>query len=162
LPLSPPTDDARGKVWSDRFTPLETGAASLGLVAGLFLLVAWVARRGGPHSATPLPHAAVEVLGRAPLVGRQHVHLVRCGNKLLLVCVLPGGAQTLTEVTDPAEVERLVSICQGRGRGTGLGHLLGRLLGPRRHRDYFARNEDAELDFARLESMHHAAHREDG
>ena len=50
--------------------------------------------------------------GRAPLAGRQHVHLLRCGSKLLLVSVTPGGAETLTEVTDPAEVDRLAGLCR--------------------------------------------------
>jgi hypothetical protein len=59
-----------------------------------------------------LPKEVFEILGRAPLGARQQVQLLRCGNKLLLVSVTPGGAETLTEVTDPAEVERIAAICQ--------------------------------------------------
>jgi hypothetical protein len=40
------------------------------------------------------------------------MHLLRCGNKLLLVSVTPAGAETLTEVTDPLEVDRLAGLCR--------------------------------------------------
>ena len=40
------------------------------------------------------------------------MHLLRCGNKLLLVSVTPVGAETLTEVTDPIEVDRLAGLCR--------------------------------------------------
>jgi hypothetical protein len=38
------------------------------------------------------------------------------GNKLVLVALTPGGAETLTEVTDPAEVDRLMGLCQQSDR----------------------------------------------
>jgi hypothetical protein len=42
--------------------------------------------------------------------------LLRVGNKLVLVALTPGGAETLTEVTDPAEVDRLMGLCQQTDR----------------------------------------------
>jgi len=42
--------------------------------------------------------------------------LLRVGNKLVLVAVTPGGAEALTEVTDPAEVDRIVGLCQQHDR----------------------------------------------
>jgi flagellar biogenesis protein FliO len=135
--------------------PLVTGAASLGIVLGLFLLVVLVTKRGASNGATLLPRDVVEVLGRAPFVGRQQVHLVRCANKLLLVCATPGAAQTLTEITDPAEVERLVELCQGPPRAAGpLKQLLGQFGRGASERAYFGRHDDAELDFAHLENGH--------
>ena len=89
-----------------------TGLASLAVVLGLFFAVAWAMRRGMPAGAAPLPRQAVEVLGRTALAGRQYAHLVRCGNKILLVHLGPGVAQTLTEITDPAEVDRLTGLCR--------------------------------------------------
>jgi flagellar biosynthetic protein FliO len=85
---------------------------SLAVVLGLFFLVAWLTRRVRPKGSQSLPKEAVEVLGRLPLAGRQQMHLVRVGGKLLLVSVSPTGAETLTEITDPAEVERLAGLCQ--------------------------------------------------
>ena len=85
---------------------------SLALVLGLFLIVAWVMRKVGPRGARVLPQEVFEILGRAPLGARQQVQLLRCGNKLLLVSITPGGAETLTEVVDPLEIEHIIGICQ--------------------------------------------------
>ena len=95
-----------------------TLAGSLALVLGVFFLVVWLFRRALPQGRGLLPPEAFEVLGRAPLANRQQAQLLRCGNKLLLVCVGAAGAETLTEITDPAEVERLVEVCRG-GRAAG-------------------------------------------
>jgi flagellar biogenesis protein FliO len=83
-----------------------------GLVLGIFLLLAWIVRRKTPQAMHRLPGEAFEILGRAPLSGRQQVHLLRCGARLLLVSVTPAGAETLTEITDPAEVDRLAGLCR--------------------------------------------------
>lgn len=89
-----------------------TGAASLAVVLGLFFGLAWALRRGMPAPPVMLPSEAVEVLGRTPLANRQHAHLIRCGNKVLLVYLSQGVAETLTEITDPLEVDRLTGLCR--------------------------------------------------
>lgn len=99
---------------SDASTLLTVGG-SLTLVLGLFLLVTWAVRRGTPAGSTLLPREVVEMLGRAPLPGRQQMHLVRVGSKLLLLHITPNGAETLTEITDPLEVDRLIGLCHQRG-----------------------------------------------
>ena len=91
---------------------MMTMLASLVLVIGLFLGAAYVLRRSLPAGAALLPREVVEVLGRTPLAGRQQAHLLRIGNKLLLVHVTPAGAETLTEVSDPVEVDRLAGLCR--------------------------------------------------
>ncbi|MBN2477110.1 MAG: flagellar biosynthetic protein FliO [Pirellulales bacterium] len=82
------------------------------MVLGVFFLVAWGMRRATPPGSTLLPGEVFEVLGRAPMASRQQVHLLRCGRKLLLVSVTPAGAETLTEITEPMEVDRLAGLCQ--------------------------------------------------
>jgi flagellar biogenesis protein FliO len=105
----------------DQPAPASAGRAigsivgSLAVVLGLFLVVVLVSRRFAPAGSAPLPKEVVELLGRAPLAGRQSMQLVRVGNKLLLVALSPGGATTLTEVEDPIEVEHLTALCR-RGR----------------------------------------------
>jgi len=91
---------------------MVTVVGSLATVLGIFFLVAWGMRRVGPRGLTPLPGDVFELLGRAPLVGRQQVHLLRCGKKLLLVSATADGVETLTEVTDPLEVDRLSGLCR--------------------------------------------------
>jgi hypothetical protein len=36
------------------------------------------------------------------------------GHKLLLLSITPAGVETITEVTDPVEVDRLLGICEQR------------------------------------------------
>ncbi len=105
----------------DKRTPsgsLVTVFSSLAVVVGLFLLVAWFARRVNPKATAMLPKEVIELMGRAPLSGRQQMHLVRLGNKLLLLSVTPNGAETLTEITDRDEVDRLCGICQQNQPGS--------------------------------------------
>jgi flagellar protein FliO/FliZ len=91
---------------------LYTIFSALAIVIGAFLIFAWLLRRGGGKSKAPLPADVVSVLGRVPLAARQFAELLRVGNKLVLVSITPTGAETITEVTDPAEVDRLVGLCQ--------------------------------------------------
>jgi flagellar biogenesis protein FliO len=94
---------------------LTTVIGSLGAVLGLFLVIVWCSRRFAPAGAALLPKEAVELLGRSSLAARQQMQLVRVGNKLLLVAHSPVGVETLTEITEPAEVEHLTALCR-RGR----------------------------------------------
>jgi len=90
---------------------LGTTVGSLAVVIGLFLIVVWGMRRALPGHVATLPKEVVDVLGRAALASRQQVYLLRCGNKLLLVAVTPAGVETLTEIVDPFEVDRLAGLC---------------------------------------------------
>lgn len=116
LRLSPPGQSGRkGKTGVTRAAgppSWVTVASSLAVVLGLFLVVAWAMRRTVPGGAVVLPSDVVEVLGRAALAGKAQVHLVRCGSKLLLVSLSPTGVETLTEITDPDEVDRLAGLCR--------------------------------------------------
>jgi flagellar biogenesis protein FliO len=97
---------------------LYTMGTGLAIVVGAFLLFTWVLRRGGRGrlGRGMLPADAVSVLGRVSLTSKQVAQLLRVGNKLVLVALTPGGAETLTEVTDPVEVDRLMGLCQQNDR----------------------------------------------
>ncbi len=114
LPLKPPGEP--GKESGGRPTgglpSLVTMIGGLAVVLGIFFLVAWGMRRATPGTPMTLPNQVVEVLGRAPLAGRHQVHLLRCGHKLLLVSVTPDTAETLAEITDPFEVDRIAGLCE--------------------------------------------------
>jgi flagellar biogenesis protein FliO len=115
LPLSSkrlPAPKGEPPTKASGWSTLLSALGSLAVVLGLFLAVVWFLRRTGPKSMLALPGEVFEVLGRSPLAARQQAQLVRCGNKLLLISVTAGGAETLTEITEPAEVERLVGLCQ--------------------------------------------------
>jgi flagellar biogenesis protein FliO len=116
-------------------------SGSTGVVLGIFLLLVWLVRKKTPQALVRLPGEAFEILGRAPLAGRQQVQLLRCGSRLLLVSVTPGGAETLTEITDPVEVDRLAGLCkQGQpGSSSAAFKQIFEQLAPRR----LARNDSA-------------------
>jgi flagellar biogenesis protein FliO len=108
--LPPAEGDAAPK--ASGWSTLLSALGSLVVVLGLFLAVVWFLRRTGPKSMTVLPSEVFEVLGHSPLAARQQAQLVRCGGKLLLLSVTAAGAETLAEIAEPAEVERLVGLCQ--------------------------------------------------
>lgn len=91
---------------------------SLMLVCGLFVALMWLIRQTMPRSQAPLPAGVVRVLGRATLTGRHILQLLQVGKKLVLVVVGPNGVQTVTEVSDDDEVNRLLGICQQNQRGS--------------------------------------------
>jgi len=86
--------------------------ASLAAVVGLFLLVAWIMRRAAPRATQSLPSDVVQVLGRAPLAARNMMHLVRIGSKLILISLNGQSVATLTEITNPQDVEQLLARCE--------------------------------------------------
>jgi flagellar biogenesis protein FliO len=108
-----PAENERGKLPFEipHVDSLGTAGAGLVLVVGLFLLCVSLMRRGGPNPSTPLPHDVVAVLGRLPLTPKQFAHLIQVGNKLVLVSITGDRTDTITEITEPAEVERLLMLC---------------------------------------------------
>ncbi len=137
-PLSPPHANALAEKSSSgprTMGAIVTVAASLAVVLGLFWLCAWLMRRGLPSSARRLPPEVVDVLGRAPLAGRQQMHVLRFGNKLLLVCISSSGVDTLGEITDPAEIDRLAGLCeqlQPQSATTAFQQIFGQLASDRK------------------------------
>jgi flagellar biogenesis protein FliO len=122
LPLKPPAHDTGGRLAAgqraDGAQSLVAVAGSLAAVLGVFFVLAWVMRRTTPAAPGALPDEVFAVLGRGALANRQQVQLLRCGNKLLLVSVTATGAETLTEISDFEEVERLTAACRpSRSRG---------------------------------------------
>ena len=103
-------------------------AVSLGLVLVLFLGVAWFVKRAQPQSHAMLPTGVVEVLGRVTISQKQQLQLVRMGPKLLLVSSTGSGMQTLGEISDPAQVEQMVAMCQANRAG-GIAQSFRQVMG---------------------------------
>jgi len=108
---------------SERFFPQRGGVANAAArqVAGLAesLERSWPQAHGRRFevsvvtgAAAALPAEVVEPLGRTAVGARLQLQLLRCGNKLLLVSVTPAGVETLTEITDPDEVNHLAGLCR--------------------------------------------------
>lgn len=91
--------------------PFVTMVVSLLLVLGLFLTVAWLFRRTTRPIAS-LPKEVVQVMGKTQIGPRHQLHVIRFGRKLLLISNQQGQFQTLSEVDDETEVERLAGLCE--------------------------------------------------
>ncbi len=103
---------------SSRALPASTSVwgSLLGLavvVGGLLIASRWL-RVHGPASLRGLPNEAVEALGQRVLSRGVSVHLVRCGSRMLVLGVGPDGVRTLSEITDPVEVDLLAGACRRR------------------------------------------------
>jgi flagellar protein FliO/FliZ len=92
--------------------------SSLLIVIGLFLGVAWFARKTMNATFGGLPKQVVSILGRTPLAPRQQLVLVRFGSKLVLVSMIQGEARTISEITDPLEVDQLAGLCESSQPGS--------------------------------------------
>lgn len=130
-PIKPPSSTAEDESVAGTSTlqMLFSVGSSLLLVVGLFLGVAWCYRRSlGSELRGGLPKEVVKILGRSPIAPRQQLLLLRFGSKLLLVSLVQGEARTLSEVTDPLEVDRLAGLCEQHGTGS-ITHSFKTVLG---------------------------------
>lgn len=104
-----------------------TVIGSLSVVLAAFFVLVWLSRKTAPKGLAPLPGEVFESLGRAPLSARQQMQLIRLGNKLILLSVTATGAETLTEITDIDEVNRLAGLCQ-QGRSGSISDTFRQVL----------------------------------
>lgn len=103
-PSSPrKTVSSNGGMW--------TTVISLIVIVGTLSVVAyWLKPYVG--AARGLPIDAVELLGRRSIDQKVAIHLVRCGSRVLVLGVSAEGARTLAEITEPTEVQRMITACQ--------------------------------------------------
>ncbi len=92
-----------------------TTFGALAVVIATILISAKLWKKHGPQSAGPIPHEAVELLGRRMIDQRQAIHLVRLGTRILVLGSSAAGLRTLAEISDPVEVDFLAGLCQKRG-----------------------------------------------
>jgi len=102
-PSSRKTVSSNGGMW--------TTVIALVAIVGSLSLIGYCLK---PYVGTArgLPIDAVEILGRRSIDQKVAIHLVRCGNRVLVLGVSAEGARTLSEITEPAEVQQLISACQ--------------------------------------------------
>lgn len=108
--------------------PFAATFGSLAAVLGAFFIFVWFQKRGSKRGVGALPPEVVEPLGTIPFVSRQALHVVRFGSKILLINVTAGGSETLAEIDDPREAERILALCR-RHRPDPLGRTFREILG---------------------------------
>lgn len=133
-----------------------TVISSLAIVLGVFFAFIWIMRRTTPAAQRQLPKEVIEVLGRAPLNGKQHLQLLRLGRKLVLIVVTPDGADTLAEITDLDEANRLAALCmqsQENSSTTAFRGILEQFATQKAEPGYFGTSEDVEQAGASLRKL---------
>ena len=146
--------------WRPSSQQMTATGAGLAITVGLLLSFIWLVRSMTPKSSRPLPREVVEVLGRAPLGSKQMTQLVRVGHKLVLIAITPEGAETLTEITDPEEVARLVAACDtssGRGSTAEFDSMLRQMETERTRPGFLDDSDDYRYDEAAFDPRSLAA-----
>ena len=90
----------------------------VGIVLAMFGGLMVVQRLLTPRAAATLPAGAIQVCGKVPLDAKQSVHLVKIGERLLVLLESPQGMQRLAEITDPQEIRSLLDPTQVATRPT--------------------------------------------
>ncbi|MCS7238512.1 MAG: flagellar biosynthetic protein FliO [Thermoguttaceae bacterium] len=90
---------------------------TVGVVVVCLTVIGWMGSMRASRPGGLLPSEVVEVLGRRPLTPRLSLQLIRCGNRLLLVAATPDGVNTLSEITEPCEVNQLLALCRRSAPG---------------------------------------------
>ena len=93
-----------------------TAFASLAAMLIVIVAAARVWKKHAPQTAGRLPAEAVEVLGRRQLDRRHAIQIVRCGSRILILGVAGEGLRTLSEISDPAEVDDIAALCRRSSR----------------------------------------------
>jgi flagellar biogenesis protein FliO len=89
-----------------------TTLGGLAAVLALIYLTARVVRKNVPAAQRTLPAEVVHVLGRKALDYRHTIHLVRFGSRMLMLGTSQEGMRTLSEITDPVEIDYLAGLCR--------------------------------------------------
>ncbi|MEO1525886.1 MAG: flagellar biosynthetic protein FliO [Planctomycetota bacterium] len=111
--------------------PLVTSGSALLIVLSIFGGLVWVQRRYGSqqNEFSGVPESVFQRLGTVELDSKSQATIVKFGDRLLLVGQTTSGQpQTLAEVTDPEEVDRMTNRCLGRPEIVGR-----RTIKPRRN-----------------------------
>ena len=89
-----------------------TTLGGLTAVLALVFLTAKFLKRKVPAAQQSLPAEVVQVLGRKALDYRHQIHLVRFGSRMLVLGTSHEGIRTLSEITDPVEIDVLAGLCK--------------------------------------------------
>ncbi|MEO1618162.1 MAG: flagellar biosynthetic protein FliO, partial [Planctomycetota bacterium] len=106
-------------------SPVTTTVCALLVVLSLFGGFVWISRRMGAGSSAPagIPEDVFRSLGSVALDAKSRAVFLRIGTKVVVVAQTASGeSSTLTEITDPEEVERITNRCLGRPEIVGRRH----------------------------------------
>ena len=87
-------------------------SGSLAVVVSLLLGLVWFTRKRGSRLGVQLGDHTLEIIGQTNLTKNHSLHVVKLGERLLLVSAGDTDVTCLTEISDPVEVEQLLSTTE--------------------------------------------------
>jgi flagellar biogenesis protein FliO len=96
-------------------------AGALAAVIGLILLLRWLGKRFFSLPTAQRTSRVVQVLSRSVLSPKQHLVLVRVGQRVLVAADNGSQMSRLSEITDPDEVASLLGQLQSEKEGSAFG-----------------------------------------
>ncbi len=105
-------EESVSKPPSSKLGPIITMFTSLLVVVSLFLGLMVLLKKARGSQGAELPREVFQVLGTSRLAGRHPLFLLRLGQKLILVHAASGEVQTITEISDLSEVDRICGSCE--------------------------------------------------
>jgi len=100
------------KLVKPELTPVLSIGGSLLIVVAAFFLLVVLFRKVSPQGNRPLPREAFECLGKYFLTQKHQLQVLRMGNRIVLVSVMPDKVSTLAEITDPDEAVAFLGLCR--------------------------------------------------
>ncbi len=92
-------------------------SGSLAIVISLLLGIVWFTRSRRSQSGIRLGKQTLEIIGQTRLTKNHSLHMVKLGERLLLISAGESEVTCLTEIMDPVEVEQLLSTTESDGSG---------------------------------------------
>ena len=89
-----------------------TVAVLVGIVVALLIGARLLKRHVPQFKSQQLPDDVLDVLGKQTLDQRHTIHFVRAGSRILILGSSLEGLRTLSEITDPVEIDRICGQCQ--------------------------------------------------
>ena len=104
------TTSAIGKFSIPNFSQSATRmVAALAIVLGAFMVLLWVTKKIQGPSKSIMSKQTLEVLGQKQINKIHSLHLIRLGQRILLISVSDSSVTCLSEINDPVEVAQLLN-----------------------------------------------------
>jgi flagellar biogenesis protein FliO len=125
---------------SDASTPVDWLSTlrlvgSLAAVIGLVAATVWALRRFAPRAVRSYSSESLKLLARTYIGPKQTVCLLKAPGKLLVVGATQEAVSLLAEITDPAQIERILGEAEAassKGASAAFRDLLSGVTGNRR------------------------------
>jgi len=93
---------------------------ALAVVLGAFMVLLWITKKIQGPSRTMMSKQTLELLGQKQINKIHSLHLIRLGQRILLVSASDSSVTCLSEINDPVEVAQLLTTSAQAGESSEL------------------------------------------